>query len=223
MLALAVTDLTVMDKKIITDIFSLVFSSIAIFLSGLTAWLTLFRKGKLKMTKPTPILLCYEKGNAKISFYTMFYSTAFRGQLIESIYILFEQNKKYISFNKWGYDSEGQVFTSGLYIKPEGIAQNHQFYTSDKHFSFQPGVLKINIYANLANKKNPIKLESIPLRIPVENEADCKDKTKGFMFEWESDRNSYLLRIDVNAERFLNETFRRLKSITLIRPPAVKR
>ena len=74
--------------------------------------------------------------------------------------------------------------------------------------------MKINIHARLANKNSPIKFKSIPLKIPIENEAECRDKTKGFMFELESDRNSYLLKIDVNAERFISETYRKFKSIT---------
>jgi hypothetical protein len=55
------------------DIISLILSTVAITISAITAWLTLFKKGKLKMTQPTPLLLGYEKGKAKISFYTMFY------------------------------------------------------------------------------------------------------------------------------------------------------
>ena len=107
---------------------SLIISAFALGISTLTAWLTLLKKGKLKMTQPTPLLLGYEKGKAKISFYTMLYSSAFRGQVVENMYITFKQNNKKYLFNKWVYAQDSYAYASGCYVKPEGIAQNHQLF-----------------------------------------------------------------------------------------------
>lgn len=191
---------------------SLIISALAFGLSALTAWLTLLRKGKLKVTQPTPLLLGYENNKAKISFYAMLYSTAFRGQIIENMHIVLKQNNKNFLFNKWVYAQDSKAYASGCYIKPEGIPQNHQFFTSDVNYVFQPGKIEIEIYVHLPTSKKTNLLRSIKLEIPKDFKTDCENKMKGLMFEWEPDKLKYDLRIDENLQEASLEIFKKLSS-----------
>lgn len=187
-----------------------IISTLALGISVLTAWLTLLRKGKLKMTPPTPLLLGYEEGKAKISFFTMLYSSAFRGQVVESMYVILKQDGKKHLFNRWAYVYESHAYASGCYVKPEGVAQNHQFYILDYNFIFQPGKVQIDIYARLAPKKKDALLKTIQLQIPIEKKSECENKIKGIMFEWEPDKKNYSLRIDKNPEETMLKILKQL-------------
>jgi hypothetical protein len=74
-------------------IISLIISCLALLISVLTFWFTLFRKGRLLMTQPTIIFLgpdgkAFESNNNKIYIRTLLYSTAKRGHVVESLHIL---------------------------------------------------------------------------------------------------------------------------------------
>ena len=67
--------------------FSFSISCFALLVSGVTAWLTFFRKGKLVMTQPTVIFFGpdgskFESSKNKIYLRTLLYSTAKRGQVL---------------------------------------------------------------------------------------------------------------------------------------------
>ena len=175
------------------ETFSLFLSTLALGISALTAWLTLLRKGKLRMTNPTPLTLQYENNIAKISFSTMFYSSAFRGQVVESMYVVLRQKHQTCTFNRWVYKNNSTACAGGLYVRPEGIAQVHQFYSSSR-FVFQPGDLVIEIYAILANMRRKEFIKTIILEIPQEKRAACYDDSESIDFEWEPDRNRYSLK-----------------------------
>ena len=173
------------------DIVTIIISVLALAISGLTAWLTLLRKGQLVMTQPTPLLLAYDNAIAKVSFYSMMYSTAFRGQVIESLYVILRQSGQQHIFNKWVYTSDSIAYAAGCYVKPEGIAQNHQIFTSDNNFIFRTGSLEVDIYANQARREKPTLMKSLNITIPENMKDACSDKLKGVIFEWESDKCVY--------------------------------
>jgi len=69
-------------------------SAFALIVSAITAWLTLFRAGDLRMTQPTVVFFGPDGGRAegekprlKVFLRTLLYSTARRGQTVESMHV----------------------------------------------------------------------------------------------------------------------------------------
>lgn len=69
----------------VTAIVALVLSALALSVSATTAWLTLWRRGQLMMTRPTMIAFVHEGESPKIVIRSMLFSTAHRGNVIESM------------------------------------------------------------------------------------------------------------------------------------------
>ena len=191
---------------------SLIISALALGLSGLTAWLTLLRKGELKITQPTPLLLDYEKGFARVSFYTMIYSSAFRGQIIESMHVIVKQNNIEHQFNNWAYSQDSRAYASGCYIKPEGVPQNHQFITSEDNIVFNTGDITIEVYARLPSKTEAHLLKSIKLTIPENQQQSCRTKSLSLMLEWEPNKQIYGLRNSKNPTEIMLGLLKRINS-----------
>jgi hypothetical protein len=81
-------DLVKLEKQMAGEITSIVISVIALAISATTAWLTLFRKGMVKMTQPTVIFFGPDGlgGTPKIFLRTLLYSTSKRGQMVENMF-----------------------------------------------------------------------------------------------------------------------------------------
>jgi hypothetical protein len=66
---------------------SLIISVLALLVSIITAWLTLFRRGNLRMTQPLLVGFLYEQDQPKVFFRAMLYATGKRGHIVESLYL----------------------------------------------------------------------------------------------------------------------------------------
>ena len=114
--------------------FSFAISCLALVVSGATAWLTFFRKGQLLMTQPTVVFFGpdgskfeNQKKN-KIYLRCLLYSTAKRGQVLESFHVALHRNESKQNFNIWVYGEKGNLKRgSGLFIPQEGVTFDHHF------------------------------------------------------------------------------------------------
>ncbi len=96
----------------------IVISSIALGVTVTSAWLTWFRKGKLRMTQPTVIFFGPDGGSRssgrkhlKVFLRTLLYSTANRGQTIESLYVNLQR------------DELRQTFRSGFMVTSNSLEE----------------------------------------------------------------------------------------------------
>ena len=96
-----------------TDPLSITVSVVALAVSSVTAWLTLFRRGTVKMTQPTVIFfgpdtprLHNEPALPKIYLRTLLFSTAKRGRVIESMHVALSRNETHQNFNIWVYGDD---------------------------------------------------------------------------------------------------------------------
>ena len=101
---------------------SFVISCLALGVSGVTAWLTFFRKGRLAMTQPTTVFLGpdgpqFDRGKNKVYLRTLLYSTAKRGHVVESLYLALWRNETKQNFNIWVHGTKGSLERgSGLFV-----------------------------------------------------------------------------------------------------------
>jgi hypothetical protein len=119
------------------DPISLTVSVLALVVSSVTAWLTLFRHGTIKMTQPTSIFFGPDSPRAsdgialpKVYLRTLLFSTSKRGRVVESMHVALLRNEMHQNFNIWVYgEREKLVRGSGLFVGETGVAANHHFLT----------------------------------------------------------------------------------------------
>jgi len=151
----------------VTDPLSITISALALCVSSATAWLTLFRRGTVKMTQPTVIYFgpdAPRAGNAsplpKVYLRTLLFATSKRGRVIESIHATLARNETRQTFNIWVYGEERLVRGSGLFVGEAGVEANHHFLTPKDAVSFRfvEGHYKLEVFARLLGdqKQTPL-------------------------------------------------------------------
>ncbi len=107
---------------------SIVISLLALAVSIGTAWLTLFRRGELRMTKPTVIFIGPDGGTAagskrriKVFLRTLLFSTSARGQTIESLHVCVQRGENKQNFSICVYGDDRLSRGSGLFVPREGL------------------------------------------------------------------------------------------------------
>lgn len=83
--------------------FSAVVSVVSLAVSVTVAWLTLFRRGTLRMTQPVQVAFVYENEKPKIFLRTLLYATGKRGYVIEGLYLKVQQPDSTQTYGFWGY------------------------------------------------------------------------------------------------------------------------
>jgi len=189
--------------------FSFTIACLALLISGVTAWLTFFRKGKLVMTQPTVIFFGpdgskFDSSKNKIYLRTLLYSTAKRGQVLESLHISIHRNESKQNFNIWVYGEKGNLKRgSGLFIPQEGVTYDHHFLLPEDgaNFSFNSGSYKLAVIAKLVGSPICHELASINLTINEVQAAQLTEPNTGIYFDWGPDQQSYHSHIDTRLDK----------------------
>jgi hypothetical protein len=167
---------------------SLLISILSLAISATTVWLTLFRRGRLAMTQPNVVFFGFDRTpevTAKVFLRTLLYSTANRGQVIESMFVKVHQGDSVRVFSFWGCGETNQLVPgSGLYVGQQGIALNHHFVWSlhEQPYEFEPGEYRIEVFARIVGQPAPHRLAEVRLALS-ENQAAQLLGREGVLFE----------------------------------------
>ncbi|GAA3928267.1 hypothetical protein [Litoribacillus peritrichatus] len=191
---------------------SLIISCLALIVSAATAWLTLFRKGKLVMTMPTVVFFgpdgsAFESQNNKVYLRTLLYSTAKKGQVIESLHISLQRNESKQNFNIWVYGEKGDLKRgSGLFIPQEGVTFDHHFLLPEDgaNFKFLSGTYSLVVYAKIVGNSSIQQLSSVNLSISENQESQLSKQNTGIYFDWGPDQQSYYSHVSTRPEQELD-------------------
>lgn len=187
------------------DTFSVTISALSLAISSLTAWLTLFRRGSVKMTQPTVIFFGPDTPRSredtalpKVYLRTLLFSTSKRGRVIESMHVALWRNETHQNFNIWVYgEREKLVRGSGLFVGETGVAANHHFLApTDSAFHFTEGHYRLDVFARLLADKEPLRLFSLALDITREIAAALTEPGAGVYFDWGPDSSRYLPHVE---------------------------
>lgn len=184
-------------------IFVIGISFLALVISAITAWLTLFRRGALQMTRPTVIFFgpdgpSTQMAEWKVFIRTLPYSTAKRPQLLESMHIRLRRGESVQTFNIWAYGEKGHLLRgSGLNVPEEGVVYDHHFVLpkDGTTFHFLPGEYVVDVYASLVNSRDSHLLWQTKLGLTNEQSAAIAGGS-GVYFDWGPDSKSYHSHID---------------------------
>jgi hypothetical protein len=187
-----------------TDPIAISIAILALATSVTTAWLTLFRRGTVKMTQPTVIYFGPDKprlGEAKpppkIFLRCLLFSTSKRGRVIESLHVTLSRNESHQNFNIWVYEDEKLVRGSGLFVGETGFAANHHFLTPEdgRSLSFSEGTYQLQVFAHLVGDKQKKLLFAQILEIKREIATALEEPGTGLYFDWGPDSSRYLTHI----------------------------
>ncbi|MFA6008789.1 MAG: hypothetical protein WC799_02315 [Desulfobacteraceae bacterium] len=190
-------------------VISLVFSCLALLVSATTAWLTLFRKGRLVMTQPTVVFFGpdgfrFDSQKNKVYLRTLLYCTAKKGQVIESLHIALHRNESKQNFNIWVYGEKGDLKRgSGLFIPQEGVTYDHHFLLPEDgaNFQFLSGSYSLVVFAKMVGKAALKQLSSVKLNISESQAAKLSEPNTGIYFDWGPDQKSYHSHINTKPEQ----------------------
>ncbi|MEW7987566.1 MAG: hypothetical protein AB2784_08005 [Candidatus Thiodiazotropha endolucinida] len=187
------------------DWISIGISLFALAVSGVTAWLTLFKKGRLLMTQPTTIFFGPDGGfldstHNKVYLRTLLYSSSRKGQVIESMHVTLDRGETKQNFSIWIYGGQkGDLYRgSGLHVSHEGVTLNHHFRLppDGSDFNFLAGHYTLKVFAKLVNDSKPTLLFTIPLMVTDVQAKELREGAGGLFFEWGPDKKVYYSHIE---------------------------
>jgi hypothetical protein len=176
---------------------ALTISIISLIISGLTFWLTRFRKGSLRMTRPSIICFLGQNGNdePKIFIRTLLYATADQGQYIQNMFVKISIADTTQNFNVWAYGDNQIVRGSGLFTSKTGISVYHHFLLpKNEQWNFDEGEYRLEVYVETVD--NSIKkLFEQKLSLTTEQSIDIK-QGKAIYFDWVPNKRKYVSHSD---------------------------
>jgi hypothetical protein len=183
---------------------SLATAVVALIISAVTAWLTLFRRGTVRMTQPTVVFFGPDGGRpdrrsmAKVFLRTLLYATADRGQIIQSMFVVLRREGEPQTFGIWVYGDRDRLLRgSGLYVGKEGVSSNHHFLLSDGTlYEFRAGVHQLEVFAATAHQTKPHRLWSLSIELTEEQAAAIRNERSGIYFDWDPTTRCFDSHID---------------------------
>jgi hypothetical protein len=181
-----------------SQILAIIISTVALSVSALTAWLTLLKRGTVKMTRPSVIYFGPDGGpktdrENKVYLRTLLFSTSKRGQIVEAMYVALRRNESKQNFSIWVYGDKSLVRGSGLYVGESGVTVSHHFLPpKDAHqFKFLEGVYHIEVFAKLLGKNQTLSLFSEELVVNGTAASAMESEDCGLYFDWGPDAGRY--------------------------------
>lgn len=183
---------------------SLAAAVLALIISALTAWLTLFRRGTVRMTQPTVVFFGPDGGRPdrrplpKVFLRTLLYSTSERGQILQNMFVVLRRHSEQETFGVWVYGERDNLLRgSGLYVGKEGVSCNHHYLLSDSsRYEFRAGTHQLEVYAATAHQTKPHRLWSLPIDLTEEQAAGISNDGAGVYFDWDPTSGRFESHID---------------------------
>jgi hypothetical protein len=191
---------------------SLTISVLALATSITTAWLTLLRRGTVRMTQPTVVYFGPDgksdderDPSPKVYLRTLLYCTSKRGRIIESLYVRLRRGETTQTFNIWVHGEKGLSRGSGLYVGQEGVAANHHFLLPEDgtSYSFLAGQYRLEVYASITGTRRPVLLCATELQVSESVAAALRKPDSGVYFDWGPDSARFHPHVRASAKRAL--------------------
>jgi hypothetical protein len=175
-------------------------SILALAVSAVTAWMTLFQRGRVVMTRPTVIYFGpdgsrfgAEPKHRKVFLRTLLYSTGKRGHVIENMFVTLRRGELRQNFNIWVYGDDELRRGSRLYVPEDGVATNHHFLAPRdlESFTFSSGNYTLEVFATLAGSAQAQSLFVVHLDVTQEAANSIREGDAGLYFDWGPDAARY--------------------------------
>jgi hypothetical protein len=187
------------------DAITVTISVLALAVSILTAWLTLIKRGRVRMTNPTVVYFgpdgtrrSNENYLPKIYIRSLLYSTSKVGRIVESMYISLSRNESIQNFNIWVHGGPTLKRGSGLYVGENGYESDHHFLApkDGSGYTFRAGLYRLSFFAWIVGDRKKKLLFSHDFEISPETAAALEDPHTGVYFDWGPDAGRYIPHVD---------------------------
>ena len=179
---------------------SITISVTSLAISAATAWLTLLRRGTIRMTQPTLVYFGPDgnEGCPKVFLRTLLYSTAKRGQIVENMFLRLRRHESVQTFNVWVYGDKSLARGSGIFVGENGVTCNHHFLLPKDGTVFQwlPGEYVAETHASLVGRRSSLLLSTVCLTLSAQQVAAMRISKSGVYFDWGPDSASYHSHLD---------------------------
>jgi hypothetical protein len=146
--------------------FAIVTSVLALVVSMITAWLTLFHRGRLRMTTPSMIAFGYDAGRApgvfepKVMVRCLLFSTGERGNAIETLFLRLRRGDSAYLFGVWGLQATTLERGGGLFVGRTGVTAWHHFVATSAacDFRFELGPYDLEVWARVDGQERATQL-----------------------------------------------------------------
>lgn len=188
--------------------FALAVSVASFTVSSFVAWLTFFRSGTVKMTRPATIYFGPDsppsgKPPPKVFLRALIFATSKRGRIVENMYVNLKRNETSQNFNIWVYGNEKLVRGSGIFVGETGVEANHHFLTPKENnsFSFVEGMYSLTVYAKLLGDFSSKVLLSQEIEITRDLALELQNTKIGVYFDWGPDSARYIPHIETHKRK----------------------
>ena len=186
------------------SIVSLVISGVSLSVATATAWVTVWRRGSVRMAQPPTIYFGPDgarERHPKVFVRALLYATAARGRIVEGMFARLTRGDSSQTFSVWvcgaGRSSLGRGV--GFAVRADGVALDHHFLLphDGTTYSFLAGNYRIELFAVLVGQSRPLELRSVELTVGESQAAElCGDPTSGLYFDWSPETGRYHGHID---------------------------
>lgn len=191
-----------------TDPTSLTIASISLLVSATTAWLTLFHRGTIKISRPSvlyfgPDSYNRQRKSPKVYIRTLLFSTSKRGRVIESMHVSFSRGEARQNFSIWVYGERGKLVRgSGLFIGETGVSLDHHFLTppNEAAFKFCEGGYRLEIFIRILGEETDRRVFSQHVNITRDIADEMARREVGLYFDWGPDSSQYIPHVDEGPE-----------------------
>lgn len=184
------------------ETYAFALSILALVVAILTAWFSLFYRGKVRMTLPSMVAFGYDdRGgndgfNAKVMIRCLVFSTGERGQVIETLFAELHGENSDNTFTVWGIDTDTKLVRGGgLWVGKTGVTAWHHFVASND-FQFEADAYTVEIFARVHGSKDPIRLQTLALSLPTEHAPTRHDGTEQVWFDREPQSGDFRPRLE---------------------------
>jgi len=192
---------------------TIILSLLALTISAITAWLTLLRRGTVRMTLPSTIFFGPDGGQKslpKVYLRTLLYGTSKRGRIVESMFVRLRRGQSSQTFNIWVYGNDSLQRGSGIFVGENGVACNHHFLLPPEgtKFEFLAGTYLLEVFASLVGSRHTLRLFSVNLMVTEEIAKELRRSENGLYFDWGPDSNRYHPHVEMRPRSDLSRLFR---------------
>ena len=179
-------------------------SAVSLVVSVVNAWLTLWRRGSVRMPQPPSVYFGPDgtrELHPKVFVRCFLYSTSARSQCVESMFARVRRGDSSQTFPVWvcggarGDLSRG----AGIAVGREGIALHHHFLlpADGTTYQFLPGGYVVELFAVMVGRKRPVKLRELEVQVTEAQAAELRGEARrGLYFDWSPETRRFYGHID---------------------------
>lgn len=165
---------------------------LSLAITGFHLWYTLVRRGSVRMTQPSFILLGVgREGHAKVAIGAHLYTTGERPAIVEGMFVRVTRGGIVRDFDVWvhGAGSQGLVRGSGVHVGTEGVTADHHFLLQNglDPFDFLAGQYTVKVFGTVVGSKSEQCFFTVTLLLT----ESMRDVSSGMFFDWRPSQRQY--------------------------------